>query len=341
MYACPVNPTATFGAENFFGYPTKTYASIFNKETPCTPFSAPSTPFERVPATFDRVPTYYPSTFDRFDRFPTAWPSTFDRFERFPTAWPSTFDRFERFPTAWPTTYGAYPWANYERFPSTWSNWTGYPSTFERFPTTWGTFPGAERFYGNTFNRWARPATCPINNTSLCSTTFRPSSEVEWFTLTNPIRCFEDGTRGLWLCFDLRGYKPEEVCVSINKTERCVIVEASHDIKEHGVSRKFYRKWALPEYMSKMDITKIEFKSFFGPDGLFYVEGVLPRCEEYYTWPAYPWTYSCWVNPTWTSVANKWNNTNTWWNSTNEWCNTTFPNTWTATNFKPVTCKFI
>jgi HSP20 family molecular chaperone IbpA len=319
MYACPT-ATPCYGAENFFGYPTKTYASIFNKETPVTPFTAPSTPFERVP-------TYFPSTFERstFGGYPWA------NYERFPSTWSNW--------TGYPSTWTGYP-STFDRFPST---WTGYPSTYERFPTTfptWANFPGAERFFGNNtfFNKWNRAATCPVNNNSLCSTTFRPSSEVEWFTLTNPIRFFEDGTRGLWLCFDLRGYKPEEVCVSINKTERCIIVEASHDVKEHNIARKFYRKWALPEYMSKMDITKIEFKSFFGPDGLFYVEGVLPRCEEYYTWPAYPWTYSCWSNPTWSAVANKWNNT--WWN--NEWCNTnTVIPTTNWTNFKPVTCKFI
>jgi HSP20 family molecular chaperone IbpA len=318
-------PTTAGCYSDFLGFPSK-YNTLFNKESTFVP-STVSTPFGGFPTTFERsIPTPFWNTPSTFGAYP--WSNTFGG--AYP--WSNTFGG--AFPWSNNTLAGAFPWSNTfggacpsaaNWTPSSWtagSNWTG------SFPTNYGPF-GANNF----------------NNNTLCASTIRPSSEAEYFTLKNPIRFFEDGTRGLWLCFDLRGYKPEEVCVTINKAERCIIVEANQEVKEHGVARKFYRKFALPEYMNKVDITKIDFKSFFGPDGMFYVEGAFARlsAEEYSAWPAYPYTLSCWTNPSWFANNNSWTNNSTWaarpWNY-NNWSNWTnwSQNSW---NVKPITCKLI
>jgi len=108
---------------------------------------------------------------------------------------------------------------------------------------------------------------------------FRPMSVIEYETLSNPIRIHPiDGSRSLYLCFDVKGFKPEEVTVSICNKDRSITVEAKHEIKEkeHAVTRTYSRKFCLPEYLC-VDLSKCELKSCVTSDGLCVIEGLLPR----------------------------------------------------------------
>jgi len=107
---------------------------------------------------------------------------------------------------------------------------------------------------------------------------FRPSNVVEYNTFVNPVSIHADGSRHLHLCFDVKGYKPEEVKIEITPKERCITVEAKHEVKdkEHAVTRHYLRKFFVPEELA-VDLTKCTIKSCYTPDGLLIVESALPR----------------------------------------------------------------
>jgi HSP20 family molecular chaperone IbpA len=270
---CPTGYTNFPPSWYGFDFPaSKTYSSIFNKEIPCPPTSMP------VNYPVERTPFGYSS--------PANWPVTG------PSNWYNT--PFERNAPFYPSTpyYG-------NNLPSTWypTMTTPFSGDFNCAPSSW--YPTAERSvspysFGGRANNWFNPSNSinsslsPLssnwwNNTvnTLCNVAFRPSNPIEFYCLTNPIRVLDrEGNRCMWLCFDLRGYKPEEITVTMNKAEKCIIVEATHEVKEgkeHHVMRKFYRKFAFPETLAKVDFAKCELKSYLTADGMLTVECPLPK----------------------------------------------------------------
>jgi len=107
---------------------------------------------------------------------------------------------------------------------------------------------------------------------------FRPMSMVEYNSFSSPITYHADGSRMLNLCFDVKGFKPEEIKVEILNKERTIVVDAKHEVKEkeHHVTRHFTRRFVLPEELH-IDLSKIELKSCLTPEGLLVIESVLPR----------------------------------------------------------------
>lgn len=107
---------------------------------------------------------------------------------------------------------------------------------------------------------------------------FRPMSTVEYNSFSCPITYHADGSRMLNLCFDVKGFKPEEIKVEILNKERTIVVDAKHEVKEkeHHVTRHFTRRFVLPEELH-IDLSKIELKSCLTPEGLLVIESVLPR----------------------------------------------------------------
>jgi len=107
---------------------------------------------------------------------------------------------------------------------------------------------------------------------------FRPMSMVEYTSFSSPITYHADGSRMLNICFDVKGFKPEEIKVEILNKERTIVVEAKHEVKEkeHHVTRHFTRRFVLPEELH-IDLSKVELKSCLTPEGLLVVESMLPR----------------------------------------------------------------
>jgi len=107
---------------------------------------------------------------------------------------------------------------------------------------------------------------------------FRPMSMVEYNTFLQPVTYHPDGSRALNLCFDVKGFKPEEIKVEVLNKERAIVVEAKHEVKEkeHNVTRHFTRKFIVPEELH-IDLSKVELKSCLTPEGLLVIEAVLPR----------------------------------------------------------------
>jgi len=107
---------------------------------------------------------------------------------------------------------------------------------------------------------------------------FRPMSMVEYNTFMHPVTFHADGSRTLNLCFDVKGFKPEEIKVEILNKERTIVVEAKHEVKEkeHHVTRHFTRRFVVPEELH-IDLSKVELKSCLTPEGLLVIESVLPR----------------------------------------------------------------
>jgi len=107
---------------------------------------------------------------------------------------------------------------------------------------------------------------------------FRPMSMVEYNSFSNPITYHADGSRMLNLCFDVKGFKPEEIKVEVLNKERTIVVDAKHEVKEkeHAVTRHFTRRFVLPEELH-IDLTKVEVKSCLTPEGLLVIEACLPR----------------------------------------------------------------
>jgi len=172
---------------------------------------------------------------------------------------PSTYGNFPAFAGNFPSTYGNFP-AFAGNFPSTqpWANNWNFPSTFAG---------------EHSWNRHALP--CEYRDVPS-----RPMSVIEYWSLQNPIYIHPvDGSRMLHVCFDVKGFKPEEVKVEINSKERSINIECKHESKsekEHQVVRSFTRKFVLPEYYS-VDLSKCEIKCHVTADGLLIVESVLPR----------------------------------------------------------------
>jgi len=176
---------------------------------------------------------------------------------------------------------------------STPSMMSGLPCPTPTMMPSWN-FPSTSTFNGsNSFNGWPMmnsyerfPWMAAYNNAApmaeaMCNVAFRPTSELEFQCLTNPIRVLDrEGNRMVWLCYEMRAFKPEEITVTLNKTERSIVVEASHEIKEgkeHQVTRKFSRKFCFPATLSTIDMSKCEIKSCFTAEGLLTVECVLPK----------------------------------------------------------------
>jgi len=166
-------------------------------------------------------------------------------------------------------------------WPSMTPNWPSMMSPMTPFGELFGMNPSANmpwmwnhankmNMMNSTFNR-ALPR-------EIRDVSFRPTSMVEYNTFLNPVEYHVDGSRTMHVCFDVKGFKPEEVKVDISPKERCITVEAKHEVKEkdHAVTRHYLRKFYLPEELH-IDLTKTEIKSCLTPDGLLVVEGVLPR----------------------------------------------------------------
>jgi HSP20 family molecular chaperone IbpA len=121
----------------------------------------------------------------------------------------------------------------------------------------------------------------PTECSFICNVNCRPTNMTEFYCLTNPIRVLDrEGNRQIYLCFDMKCFRPEEVQVTLNKTERCILIEATHEVKdckEHQVTRKFVRKVQLPQSLSKVDLTKCELKCCLNVEGQLTVECPLPK----------------------------------------------------------------
>jgi hypothetical protein len=167
----------------------------------------------------------------------------------------------------------------------------GYSTGYDRFSNypgfnnvtpynTWGV-PAWTNEWAWNVNRMMAPTTTGFNNTNMYNIPFRPCHPIEYMCLTNPIRVLNAfGDRMVWLCYEVKGFKPEEVTVTLNKTERSIIVEANSEMKEgkeHHVMRKFYRKFCFPETLAKIDMTKCELKASFNAEGFVTIECQLPR----------------------------------------------------------------
>ena len=110
----------------------------------------------------------------------------------------------------------------------------------------------------------------------------RPTNMLESFSLANPVRTDADGNRFLSLNFDMKSFKPEEINVTFNSKERCVTIEASHEVKEskeHYVKRHYTRKFYLPDSI-KDDLSKLEIKSRLLANGNLCVEAQLPKVGD-------------------------------------------------------------
>jgi len=188
-----------------------------------------------------------------------------------------------------PSGHHAQPW---NHMPSTFGPMTPFNESYG-FPTTsmmpFGGFPTFGGFHNinaemNKMNHWMNRMMKDVNRHMLPreirDVAFRPQNMLEYTTLVNPVEYHPiDGSRSLHLCFDVRGFKPEEINVSVEPKDRCVTVMAKHetkDVKDHAVTRSYMRKYNIPEEYH-VDLTKTELKSCLTPDGLLVIEGALPR----------------------------------------------------------------
>jgi len=189
-------------------------------------------------------------------------------------SWPSTFGANAAswcpspFAANWPSTFGA--------------NVPSWPSTFGANAASWCPSPfGANvpSWMNNIWGEktWARN----MLPSEVRDVAFRPASMAEYWSLSNPIHFHPvDGSRMLHLCFDVKGFKPEEINVSVNVKERCFTVECKYDVKEkeHTATRTYTRKFTLPaEYCCDLSKVEKELKSCVTADGLLVIEALLPR----------------------------------------------------------------
>ena len=191
--------------------------------------------------------------------------------------------------------YGKTPshWMRHsEEWPSPWMN----PMTPFNGPSAWNDFDRSINHFERELDYMRRAAereftpTHPNKpySTELCNFPSRPSSLLEHYSFLNPIRIDVNGNRWLNCCFDLRSFKPEEIKVTLSTIERCIHVEAQHEVKdtkEHYVRRHYNRKWFIPEDL-KVDLKQLELKSYLTTEGLLYVEAPLPKMspEEMSLW---------------------------------------------------------
>jgi HSP20 family molecular chaperone IbpA len=144
-------------------------------------------------------------------------------------------------------------------------------------------------FHGNNFERemfgGRNPMMRAMENMNrffsneLNSMPSRPASMMENYTMANPIRMDAEGNRWLNCCFDMRSYKPEEINVTFNSKDRCICIEANHEVKDskdHYIKRHYSRKFFIPETI-KDDLTKTELKSCLTNDGMLTIEAALPK----------------------------------------------------------------
>jgi len=200
--------------------------------------------------------------------------------------------------TVAPSTYGAPSWGAMAPwgFENTWP----VASTFGGYPMSYGPFArefGAITPYGAwNNNNWVAPFERTFDRTvrnmdrvfrdmerrfssELNMHSSRPASYLECYSLTNPIRYDAEGNRWLNCYFDLCSFKPEECTVTLDSKNRCLNVEAVHEVKdskEHYVKRHYSRKVFIPESV-KCELSKLEIKSFLNNEGLLCVEAALPR----------------------------------------------------------------
>jgi len=123
----------------------------------------------------------------------------------------------------------------------------------------------------------------PIFHQELAAQPSRPASVIEHYSLMHPIRVDTHGNRWLNLCFDLRSYKPEEIKVELNSKERCIQIDASHEVKdsaEHYIKRHYARKFFLPAELGNCDLTKLQLNTHLTHDGLLELESALPKVTE-------------------------------------------------------------
>jgi len=107
---------------------------------------------------------------------------------------------------------------------------------------------------------------------------FRPSSMNEYNTFTSPITYHHDGSRSLRLCYDVRGFRPEEIKIDVLSKDKAIFVEAKHEVKEkdHQLMRHFTRRYVIPDDLH-VDLSKTQMKSTMTPDGNLVIEAALPR----------------------------------------------------------------
>jgi len=178
--------------------------------------------------------------------------------------------------TNWPmNTMYNWPMSSWSPL-SNWGPMTNWPMTNWGLSSNWMTestmMPFSPMF--REMNNWMRH----MLPNEMRDVVFRPTNMIEYNTFVNPVSIHPDGSRHLHLCFDVKGYKPEEVKIEVTPKERCITVEAKHEVKEkdHHVTRHYMRKFVVPEELN-VDLTKCNIKSCYTPDGLLVVESILPR----------------------------------------------------------------
>ena len=189
--------------------------------------------------------------------------------------------------------YGGYPNEWFPEYSGPLTNYGDFDRTFGNIDRElYGMRQWMERAFRN-FHEIDRKYSPELNQHPT-----RPANMIEHYSLLNPIRnvsfslvqysqlfiyFFEgidsEGNRWLNCYFDLRSYKPEEINVTLNSKERCINVEAQHEVKdskEHYIKRSYSRKMYLPADL-KVDLSKIELKSALTNEGLLCIEAALPK----------------------------------------------------------------
>jgi HSP20 family molecular chaperone IbpA len=185
-----------------------------------------------------------------------------------------------------PSTFGGFPSTFGGNFPSTFggnsTNWPMWNNNWSNFGSNWPMgSPMGSNFSSPMGSNWfsEKPSWWNKFYPTIRDASFRPTSMAEFFTFNNPIHTSPmDGSRMLYLCFDVKGFKPEEIKCEVCIKERCITVTACHEVKEkeHTVSRNYTRKFVIPaEYCA--DLTKCEIKCNLTFDGMLCVEGFLPK----------------------------------------------------------------
>ena len=98
-------------------------------------------------------------------------------------------------------------------------------------------------------------------------------------SLNNPIQIDDQGNRKLSCQLDLRAFQPKEINVVLDSKNRCINIDASHDISVDGkncVKRNYSRKLKIPDSVG-CDLSKIDINSNLTNDGILVVEAPLPR----------------------------------------------------------------
>lgn len=135
--------------------------------------------------------------------------------------------------------------------------------------------------FRNFFDKWNKEESKDYT-TALAQIPSRPASNLEYYTFMNPVKVDNNGNRWLYICFDLRSFKSEEVRVTLYTKDKYIEVEANHhvkDSKEHDVKRSYCRKYYFPSDLYCGDATKLELKSYMTNEGYLYCEAKLPQLK--------------------------------------------------------------